>query len=82
MPLIQCPSCGSRLRFSEAKAGRQGKCPQCGIPIMAPEAVPTRSASPPHGPADRLLKAAQQERRPDVPAEPDDYNEDDFVLRR
>lgn len=45
MIIVDCSSCGSRLRVSDDKAGRRGKCPKCQailtIPLQSQEPIQT-----------------------------------------
>src|SRR5258708_31160700 len=37
---VTCPACGAGLRVSDEAAGKRGKCPKCGDPIIVPAAEP------------------------------------------
>ncbi|MDB4638089.1 MAG: hypothetical protein P8M30_08820 [Planctomycetaceae bacterium] len=41
---FNCGGCGKSLKASEDKAGKTGKCPDCGEPILVP--LPERSSEP------------------------------------
>lgn len=36
MILVKCSGCGVSLKISDQKAGRQGKCPKCGVVLQIP----------------------------------------------
>jgi DNA-directed RNA polymerase subunit RPC12/RpoP len=38
---FQCDKCGGKLKVPDAAAGRKGRCPNCGLPVL----VPARSAA-------------------------------------
>lgn len=40
MITFNCQQCGTTLRVSDDKAGREGKCPQCKNPMIVPAAPP------------------------------------------
>src|SRR4051812_39172588 len=42
--IVQCPSCGSRLKANENLVGRQIACPKCRRPVIV--AAPTKPSPP------------------------------------
>jgi DNA-directed RNA polymerase subunit RPC12/RpoP len=44
---IACGSCGKRLRFADADAGKKAKCPRCGTRLVLPGTPEPDAASTP-----------------------------------
>jgi len=50
---VHCEACGARFAAPERSAGKSGKCPQCGAPIVVPQ--PDAQASQPPAPVEEPL---------------------------
>lgn len=42
---LLCPSCGTRLRVADDKAGHKGQCPKCRNPLLIPRVSPGTTGS-------------------------------------
>lgn len=47
---VSCHSCSASFKVKDEYAGKRGKCPQCGNPVVVPEGVgPTGTIKMPPG---------------------------------
>src|SRR5436309_3487361 len=64
--ILDCPSCGRKLRVADDLAGQQVKCPTCGA-VFEPDAAPAPATAPAPEPAPREA--------PPEPGPEDEYHE-------